>query len=150
MENKEEIRKIEIDQKTLNNINSTRRWTMFLAVIGFIFLGLFIVFGLITGIFLSVFKTGETGIGLPESLLFLLFFFLVAVYFFPGIFLFRFSKHAANAVHTIDKQEFQKAFRSLKLYFVFVGLLIILDLLIYFAVLIADGASVPFIKELIQ
>jgi magnesium-transporting ATPase (P-type) len=150
MENKQEIKKIEIDHKTLKNINSTRKWTMFLAIIGFIFLGLFIVFGLITGIFLSVFKTGETGTGLPESLLFLFFFFLVTVYFLPGLFLLRFSKHAANAVHTFDKQELHKAFRSLKLYFVFVGVLIILDLMTYIAVLIADGASVPFIKSLIQ
>ena len=150
MENKQEIKKIEIDHKTLKNINSTRKWTMFLAIIGFIFLGLFIVFGLITGIFLSVFKTGETGIGLPDSLLFLLFFFLVIVYFLPGLFLFRFSKHAANAVHTFDKHELHKAFRSLKLYFVFVGVLIILDLMTYIAIIVADGASIPFIKGLIQ
>jgi hypothetical protein len=150
METPPEIGKIEIDQKTLNNINATRKWTMFLAIIGFIFLGLFIVFGLIAGTFLSAFNTGETRLGFPESLLLLLFFLLAAVYFFPVLFLFRFSKHAANAVQNIDKQELLKAFRNLRFYFAYLGVLIILGLILYIALLITAGTSIPFLKGMGQ
>jgi protein-S-isoprenylcysteine O-methyltransferase Ste14 len=150
MENTEEIRKIEIDQKTLKNINATRKWTMFLSVIGFIILGLFIVLGLIAGTFLSAFKPGETGTGFPESLMFVIFLLLAVAYFFPVFFLFRFSKHAANAVHAFDKHELHKAFRSLKHYFAYLGVLIIIGLTLYVVVLIAAGSTLPFINGIGQ
>jgi hypothetical protein len=150
MENTKEARKIEIDQETLKNVNSIRKWTMFLSVIGFIFLGLIIVLGLLAGTFLTVFNTAKSGTGFPESVLFLLLLLMAIVYFFPGIFLLRFSKHAGIAVNTIDKQELYKAFRNLKFYFKLVGILIILNLMIYIAVLIVDGASLPFIKGFVQ
>jgi magnesium-transporting ATPase (P-type) len=148
MENTEEIRKIEVDQKTLKNINSIRKWTMFLSVIGFIFLGLIIVLGLLAGTFLTIFNTAKTGTGFPESIILILLLLLAIVYFFPGIFLFRFSKHAAIAVHNIDEQELYKAFRNLKFYFTIVGVLIILGLLIYVAVLVSAGTTIPFLKGL--
>jgi hypothetical protein len=150
METPPEIKKIEIDQKTLNDINSIRKWTMFLAIIGFIFLGLIIVIGLLAGTFLAAFNTGGSVTGFPESLLFIIFIILIVLYFFPGIFLLRFSKHAAIAVHAFDVQELHKAFRNLRSYFAFVGILIIIDLLLYIAVLIADGASMPFMEGLLQ
>jgi hypothetical protein len=150
MDNSEEIRKIEIDQKTLKNINSIRKWTMFLSIIGFIVLGLIIVLGLLAGTFLTVFNTAKTGTGFSESILFFLLMLLAIVYFFPGIFLFRFSKHAAIAVHNIDAQEFYKAIRNLRFYFTFVGVLIIFNLMIYIVVLIAEGTSMPFLKSLVE
>jgi hypothetical protein len=150
MESPPEIRKIEIDQKTLNNINSIRKWTMFLAIIGFIFLGLVVAIGLIAGTFLSAFETGKTVTGLPESLIYIIFIFLTAVYFFPGLFLFRFSKFAANAVHNTDKQELHKAIKNLKFYFAYIGVMLIIGFILYVAVLITAGTSLPFLNGLGQ
>ena len=53
METSLEERKIEIEEETLDHLNITRKWTMFLAIIGFIFLGLFIVMGVLAGTFLA-------------------------------------------------------------------------------------------------
>ena len=60
-----EIRKIEIDQETLKHLNTLRKWTMFLAVTGFIFLGLIIILGLITGTFLTAFNQSDKNSGDP-------------------------------------------------------------------------------------
>ncbi|MDO9340990.1 MAG: DUF5362 family protein [Bacteroidales bacterium] len=148
METTLENRKIEIAQETLNNLNTTRKWTMFLAIIGFIFLGLFIVIGVITGIFLSAFNSGATSMGIPESLLEVIFIILAIVYFFPVLFLFRFSKHAAHAVQTLDKQELHKAFQNLKSYFAYLGVLLIIVLSFYIVALIVAGTSMAFLKGL--
>jgi hypothetical protein len=147
METDLESRKIEIGQETLNKLNTTRKWTMFLAIIGFILLGLFIVIGVITGTFLSAFKSGETGPGIHESLMYIIFLALAVIYFFPVYFLFRFSKHTAHAVQTLDKQELHKAFRNLKSHFVYIGVLIIIVLLFYVVALIVAGKSMAFLKS---
>jgi hypothetical protein len=148
METTPEIRKIEIGQEILNNLNVTRKWTMFLAIIGFIILGLIIVFGLIAGTFLTIFNLSGKGLGVPESLMFLPILLLALIYFFPVLFLFRFSKHTSHAVQTLDKKELHKAFRSLKSYFVYIGVLIIVILLCYVAVLVLAGTSMAFLKGL--
>jgi Na+/phosphate symporter len=143
-----EDRKIEIEQETLNNLNTTRKWTMFIAILGFIFLGLLIVVGAIAGTFLMAFNSNEKVLGIPESLMFIPLLFLALVYFPPVLFLFRFSKHAGHAVHTFDKKEMHGAIRNLKLYFAYLGVLIIVILTFYVAVLIITGTSLGFLKGL--
>jgi magnesium-transporting ATPase (P-type) len=150
METPTEIRKIEIDEKTLNNLDTTRKWAMFLSIIGFIILGLIITIGLIAGTFFTVFNSGGKELGVPESLMFIPILLLAVIYFFPVLFLFRFSKRTGHAVHTLDKEELHKAFRSLKSYFVYIGILIIVVLLCYVAVLILAGHSIAFLKGLGQ
>src|SRR5512133_1736829 len=98
METPPETRKIEIEQETLNHLNTTRKWAMFLAIIGFIFLGLIVIIGLIAGTFMTAFSTGEKDLGIPDSLMFIPIILLVVIYFFPVLFLFRFSKHTSRAI----------------------------------------------------
>jgi small-conductance mechanosensitive channel len=146
METSPDNRKIEIGQETLDNLNTTRKWTMFLSILGFIFLGLLIVIGVIAGTFLSAFNTGDTVTGVPDSLIFLIFPAVDVVYFFPVLFLFRFSKHIAMAVQTLDNQALHKAIKNLKSYFVYIGVLIIIFLSFYVAILIFAGTSMAFFK----
>ena len=78
--------------------------------------------------------------------MFVIFLVLAAVYFFPILFLFRFSKHTAHAVHTLNTHELHKAFQNLKSYFVFLGVLIIIVLSFYIVALIVAGTSMVFLK----
>jgi hypothetical protein len=144
-----EKRKIEIEEKTLKNLNTTRKWTMFLAIMGFIILGLIIAVGLLAGTFLTIFNSGVKVPGVPESLIFLPILLVALIYFFPVLFLFRFSKHAGNAIQTLDKEELYKAIRSLKSYFVYIGVLIIIVLSGYITLLIFAGTSMSFLKGIV-
>src|SRR5665647_2709955 len=103
MDNIQNIRKIEIDQNTLKHLNTLRKWTMFHAILGFIFLGLFIVTGVIAGTFLSAFSTDKTGSEITDLSILIIIFILAVAYFFPVFFLFQFSKHSAHAVHELSK-----------------------------------------------
>jgi hypothetical protein len=148
METTSENNKIEIGKETLKHLNTTRKWAMFLSILGFIFIGLLLIIGIIAGTFLSAFKTGDAGPGIPESVIIVLFFVMATLYFFPIHFLFRFSKHSAHAIETLNKEELYKAFRNLKSYFVYQGVLIIIGLSIYVFVLIISGTSLAFLKSL--
>jgi hypothetical protein len=148
MESNLESRKIEIEEDTLNHLDTTRKWAMFLAIIGFIFLGLIIIIGLIAGTFLTAFSSGEKTLGIPESLMFIPVILVIVMYFFPVLFLFRFSKHASHAIKTFDKNELHIAIKNLKFYFVYIGILIILILSFYLVLLFAAGSSMSFIKGL--
>jgi hypothetical protein len=148
MDSNPEIRKIEIEQETLNNLNTTRKWTMFLAISGFIFIGLIITLGLVTGTFLSAFNLSDTTQGLPDFFLPAIFFALAIIYFFPVFFLFRFSMHTSNAIATLNSQEFHKAFKYLKRYFVYIGILLIIVISCYIAGLILAGTLMAFLRGL--
>jgi len=147
MENTAEIRKIEIEQETLNDLNTTRKWTMFLAILGFILIGIIVIGGLVTGLFLSVFKTQNSNIGITESLLFVVFIVIAVIGFFPYFFLFRFSKHTSSAVKNLDKQELHIAFKNLKTYYVYIGILMIILISIYVIAVITAGTSLFFLKD---
>lgn len=143
-----EIKIIELDHKTLRTLNSIRKWTMFLAVIGFIFCGIMFVFGIMTGAFVSIFRSKDKILGMNELSTVILFLVMAIAYFFHVLFLFRFSNHTAIAVQTFDKMELHKAIRNLKYCFMFLGVLIIVALILYIAVLIASGSAITFPKEL--
>lgn len=148
MENAPEIKKIEIDQDSLNYLNTTRKWTMFLAILGFIFVGLMVIIGIFTGFFLTAFKTASTPLGFPEWLAFLIILIVAILYFIPILFLFRFSKYTSNAVHLLDKEQLKKAFKNLKSYYVYIGIFTIIIIALYFIALIGAGASMAFLKNI--
>jgi len=143
-----EIRKIEIEQETLAHLNTTRKWAMFLAIIGFIFLGLMLIIGLLAGTFLSAFKTGAKSSVIPESLMFIPVLLIGVIYFFPVLFLFRFSKFMHHAIQNLDKVEFNKALKNLKAYFAYIGILLIIVLSLYLVILVVAGSSLAFLKGL--
>jgi hypothetical protein len=143
-----ENRNIEIEQETLDHLNTARKWAMFVAIIGFIFLGLIIVIGAIAGTFLTAFNAGEKGLGIPESLMFIPLLILAIIYFFPILFLFRFSKHSLHAIQHLDKTAFNKAIKNLKYYFAYFGIIIIVIFTIYIVLLIVAGSSMALLKGL--
>jgi hypothetical protein len=146
MESTSENKKIEIGTEILNSLNATRRWTMFLSVLGFIFLGLMVVAGLVTSLFLTTFKTQEANLGIPESLMIIIFVVIGAIYFFPVFFLFRFSRNTRDAVQNFDQQKLSKGFRNLRLYFTYIGIMVIVVISIYIMLLFVAGASMSFLK----
>jgi len=146
METPSEERKIEIGAEALNHLNSAWKWTMFLSILGFIFLGLLIIAGVVTSTFLTAFKTQEANLGIPESLMIIILIVIAAIYFFPVFFLFRFSRNTRDAIQTLDKKKLEKAFRNLRIYFTYIGIMVIVILSIYFVTLLAAGASMSFLK----
>jgi hypothetical protein len=143
-----ELQKIELGPDTLKHLNTARKWAMFLAIISFILLGLVSIIGLLAGTFLKTFSGGEKNLGLPDSLVYIPMIAMGVIYFFPVLFLFRFSKFTHKAILTFDKLLLHKAIKNLKYYFAYIGILIIVIVSLYIVVLIVAGSSIAFIKGL--
>ena len=147
MENRAEFKNIEIDQEDLKQLNKTRKWTMFIAIIGFIFLGLVIVIGGIAGTFLSLFNSGDQGLSVSLVLAIILVVVFFCVCLFPGLFLLRFSKQIRKVVKNHDKKELSIALRNLKYFFVYLGVLIIIILSLYLISVIFSEISMEIFKD---
>jgi hypothetical protein len=148
MDLKPENGKIEIGQETLKHLNKLRKWTMFLSVSGFIFFGLIISLGLITGTFLTAFSHSDKISGIPDALILAFFIGLALINFFPVIFLFRFSKHTSKALSTLDRMEMHIAIKYLKRFFIYLGAILIAIISLYLVSLILAGTSAAFLKGL--
>lgn len=141
MNSNPEINNIEIGQDTLKHLNTLRKWTMFLAVLGFIFFGLIIILGLITGTFFTAFNQSSQSQDLPDYLVIVAFIALALIIFFPVYFLFSFSKHTSIAVTTHDRKEMHIAIKHLKRFFIYIGVLLIVVITVYIASLVMAGRS---------
>ncbi|MFH0842423.1 MAG: DUF5362 family protein [Bacteroidota bacterium] len=148
MEYTEEKLKIELEIETLRDLDRTRRWTMFLAILGFIAIGVLLIVGIFTGIFLSIFNKGDTSTSYPGWLVCIIIISTSVINFFPMLYIFRFSKFISGVAKSHDKEELKKAFKNLRSYFTYVGVVVIVALVVYVVTLLALGASFDFIKNL--
>jgi magnesium-transporting ATPase (P-type) len=149
MEHKTETRKIELEAKTLKHLNTARKWSMFLSITGLIINGLILILSVLAAAFLTIFKTDQTSSRIPEPIYVGVIFTVSFIYFFPLIFLLRFSKHSSRAVHSLNPQDFHKAFKNLKSFFIFIGALVIILLILYVALLIFVGSTMAIPKGMI-
>jgi hypothetical protein len=135
----------EIDNYCHDQLSETRKWSMFLSILGFIFLGLVAVVSI--GVFIFS-LTGSRSILKAASLIPLL---LVGIiYFFPIYYLFQFSFHSKNALAKKDNGSLAKAFLNLKMHYRFMGIMTIVVLVLYsiiIMVMLSTGSLLNFLHH---
>ncbi len=129
------------NREILKELNTIRKWAMFLSLIGFIAVGSFAVTGFFTGIFLSVFNVNDPAQGFPAWLSFIITIVMFLLLLFPVIYLFRFSRFTSAAVRTNDNTILKKAIRNLKTHYLCLGILVIVLFVMYFVFLILTMIS---------
>jgi uncharacterized membrane protein YjgN (DUF898 family) len=117
------------------------KWGRFIAIVGFIMVAFMVIFALFAGVFMSNLPGTEE---LPFSMGFFSIIYLViaAVYFFPILYLYRFSMRIREALNRNDEMVLENAFENLKSHYKFLGILIIVMLVLYaliFALAIVGG-----------
>jgi hypothetical protein len=129
-----------LDRSGIENLNETRKWTMFLSILGFIFLGLMIL-----GLFVAIFALGAAsrygeGMGMITPALsgttMIPAIILAAIWFFPLYYLMMFSKYSALAARNKDSAALSSAMKYLKLHYRFVGILTIVVLSLYLIIIL--------------
>jgi hypothetical protein len=141
-ENQSSLFGMGIDPTTRIHLADAARWARFLAIIGFIVCGIIVVIGIFAG---SVFTfitsryseattTGFTsGMGAVMTVFYLIF---ALIYFFPCLYLFRFSSHMKKALASNDQNTLTSSFQNLKIMFRYVGILTIIVLAFYAIVIL--------------
>ena len=126
-----ENQKFSVNPEALINLEATRKWTLFLSVMGFIFIGVM----LLTPLFVfRAFRLTDLPMTMPAGLSMLSFIpllILVVIYFFPFFYLLQFSRFSKTAIQNRDEASLASALKYLKLHYQFMGVLVIIGAGIY-------------------
>jgi hypothetical protein len=126
------------DQESIAHLTETARWGKFLAIAGFVGCGLLVVLAFVIGaVFASLpFWQATPGGGtaaaaiapIGGALLGAMYLVFGAAYFFPCLFLYRFSVRMRMALKTRDQVQLNQSLRAQKYLFRYVGILTIIAL----------------------
>jgi uncharacterized membrane protein YjgN (DUF898 family) len=123
---------VALTRESLGFLNETRKWTMFLAILGFVFIGIMVIFSLVfSAIFSALPGIEDTEMPFPSFLFGLIYLVIAGLYFFPLLYLYKFSTYTKSAILNRDSGEINSAFKNLKSHYRFIGILTIIMLALY-------------------
>ncbi|HEX2534502.1 MAG TPA: DUF5362 family protein [Chitinophagaceae bacterium] len=149
MEQSNALFSLTIDPVTKAHLTETVKWSRFLSIVGFILCALMALLGLSFGAFMSYFGSGAgnpeaaavaTAGGLTSTITLIL---IAVLYFFPCLYLYRFSVRMRHALNGNSQQDLNDSFSNLRAAFRFVGIITMVVLALYllgFALIIAGIA----------
>jgi len=119
--------------------NETAKWANFLAIVGFIGLGLMVVLSIFMMFAMGAVLTQASGLGgglLGSVGIGVLYLLLALLYFFPTRFLYRFAKNMKLAEATGDHANYVEGFKNLKSFFKFIGIFTAIFVGIYLLIIV--------------
>ena len=134
-----------IDWRSKEFLKETAKWTKFLAILGFVGIGL-MVLGSLVMLFApsSLMSNGDFPFG-GKIFMMLLYLAFAVLYYFPISYLYQFSENTKKAIENNDNNAIRDAFEFLKSHYKFMGILTIILLSFYaiiiFIALIGAGAA---------
>lgn len=111
-------------------LKETAKWAQFLSILGFIMVGFMILLALFMGTILS-FIPQTAGLPIQGGLIGIIYIVLSAIYFFPALYLYKFSSKIKEAIKLYDDTYLEKALQYLKSHYKFIGILMIIILSMY-------------------
>ncbi len=114
-------------------LTETAKWAKFLSIMGFILIGFMIIGAL------AMFAVGDAFAGMGAgafgnafgAFLGVVYLLVAFLYFFPVLYLYKFSSKAKSALYNNNSQELTEALENLKSHYKFVGILTIVILSFY-------------------
>ncbi len=111
-------------------ILESAKWGKFLAIVGYVFMGLMVLFAFVIMFGMSELSKA-TGTKFPSMLLGLFYLLFTGINFIPITYLYRFSTEAKQAVENNDEEQYTSAFGNLKSLLKFTGIFTIVVLSLY-------------------
>ena len=115
---------IEIGKEAMSHIFETRRWTMFLSILGFVFIALMML------VALAMLFVGRQSMAYTLGFSIFMLIFMV-IYFFPIYYLFKFSEISKVTLGNRDSGLMTSALMYLKKHYQYMGILTIAFIGIY-------------------
>lgn len=123
-------------------LRETAKWANFLAIVGYVFLGLIVIMALFMGTALASLSAAG---GIGGGVITIIYLAIAALYFFPIYFLQRFAANMKNAFDHNDNEALTEGFNFLKKHYKFIGILMIVMIsfyvLIFFVALVGGLAA---------
>ena len=130
---------ITLTEKTLDHLESTRKWTLFMSMFGFLVIGLMILFAFT---YQSIANDMSSSTSEPSAAFdLILMLSLTAAYLLPILYLYLFSTRMKLAIGSRDESLMESSFKALRLHYTFLSILIILVIAIYLVAGIIFGIT---------
>ena len=148
-EEKQVIPALAFSENAIKYLATGAKWAKFVAIVGFVFIGLIVFGGLISGVFFSFMgdQMGMGGFPFPPFLFAFIYLIVALIYFFPIYYVYKFATKAQNAIRMLNSRDIEASILNLKSYFKFMGVLIIVVLAFYFLALIVMIAGFSFFQS---
>ena len=120
---------LQVDHEATIYLKEAARWAKFLAILGFICCGIFILAGLFAGSFIASMYSrmgAERGAAMGGAFYSFIYIAIALLYFFPCLYTFNFAKKMQLALRSNDQSQLNQSFRNLKACYRFVGILTII------------------------
>lgn len=139
MESSELNQGMRLNDQSLKNLNETRKWTMFISIVGFVVVALMILVALFIG---SIMNSLPNSSGLPitQGFASALYLVIAAIYFFPIYYLYKFSSHMKTGIISKSEPDIDIAFKNLNSHYKFLGVLVAIILAFYVFILLGITA----------
>ena len=128
---------LQIDPQSSSYLSETAKWAKFLSIVGFVFCGIFLLYGAFAGTMMSYFVSSfgrETDAsvnalaGVGGVFIFIFVLIAVIIYFFPCLYLYRFSTKMRIALKNNDQSLLTGSLGNLKSVYKYIGILTIVGL----------------------
>ena len=149
---------LQLDHQAIEALRESAKWSMFLAIMGFIGVGLMVIAAIFMGSVFAMIPDTSNGmgynpIGAMKGFITILYLVLAGVYFFPVYYLYKYASGMKNALNFRNSNLVSNAFVSLKQHHKILGIMIIVLISLYvlfiigimfYAFSVASSGSVPY------
>lgn len=133
-----------INNEIIGYLIETSKWGKFLAIVGFIGMGLLFLLGIVFIIGFSIFSSAST-MGVPMRIMGFIYMIMAASYYFPLKYLYNYSVLLKQGVAFSNQEAVNSGFKNLKSIFKFFGVFTIVVLSLYaLIIIIAVPAAIIF------
>lgn len=139
-----ELEQLIVNGRSKNFLKETAKWTKFLSIMGFIGIGIIIIFSFFAGIIFENLPNAQPmpiDMGMTLTITYLI---LAVIYFFPVYYLYQFSNKMKEALLVKDDEILANAFEMLKSHYKFVGVFTIIMLSLYVLIFIVAMLGIAF------
>jgi hypothetical protein len=126
---------LHVNDQVKKYLLETAKWGKFLAIVGFVGMGLLVLLGLAFIVGFSIFNS-LTKSPVPVGALGFIYIIMAVLYFFPLNYLYNFSEKIPRGIALNDELELTSSFENLKSLFKFSGILTIVLLSLYALILV--------------
>jgi len=121
---------LNISNQSKGYLLEAAKWANFLAIVGFVGLGLMVLLGLVV-MLLGTSMPGFSAGGAQIGVLGIIYLVMAAIYFFPTLYLYRFAQKMKVALNSTSQDNLELGFENLKSFYKFIGIFMIVIISIY-------------------
>jgi len=126
---------VTLSKSSVDYLYQIARWARFIALLGYIFIGLLLIISFFMGFILQILNRNIPAIEEPpiftNNVMAIIYLAIALLYFFPVYYLFRFSNELIKAFKAEDEVGLNASLEFLKKHYKFIGILLIVMLAFY-------------------